>query len=80
MTLVFRDYDKTGKWYCNMLVQASFAMLWPWQVLLQVHVAEAYSVPFVCREDFEPPGVLCEVSPWLKALCKIHAPFKFFMH
>lgn len=78
--LVFRDYDKTGKQYHNVLVQASFAMLCPWLIILQLRVAEVYSVPFACREDFELPGIWCEIFPWLKALCKIHAPFKFFMH
>lgn len=33
--LVFRDYDKAGKQYCNMLDQAPFAMLCPWLIILQ---------------------------------------------
>lgn len=78
--LVFTHYDKTGEQYRSLLVHASFAMLCPWLVILQLHVAEAFSVPFACGEDFELPGVLPEISPWPKALCKIHAPFKFFMH
>lgn len=63
-----------------LLVQASFATLCPWLLILQLGVAAADSAPFACREDFELPGVLCEISLWLKALRKFHAPFKFFMH
>lgn len=78
--LVFRDCDKTGKRHRSALVQASFAMLCPWLLIPQLRVAAADSAPFACREDFELPGVLCEISLWLKALRKFRAPFQFFMH